>query len=337
MSDDEFDLDFVNSATNAVMSKWTKGNVGKDKSKDLKDVTNLDNESSQDVKRKKKKKSDNFIDSPAVTVMDAAKCLNSDEDDNSENEDDLVKNKIPSTEPISITPPGSPTGSPVKDVKIRGAKRTKKTEQALKKIQKAQFASSLKRSVNLDAVHDMHSFNPGSYMRQSSETNSFEVKVIWKADIIRVEVNCFDKMAKVIDQIAEKAKVQSKDLRLYKDQSSLEPIARDNTVRGLGLSIVSVLHARERVANVVEAGEEAEDDSIELKLQTKDRKVQPVTIKIEPTDKMEKVMEMFCASSGMVRAKLKFYFDGEQLQPGESAEDLELEGGECIDVHVSDK
>ena len=60
MSDDEFDLDFVNSATNAVMSKWTKGHVGKDKSKDLKDVTNI-NDIELQVSKKKKKESNNFI------------------------------------------------------------------------------------------------------------------------------------------------------------------------------------------------------------------------------------------------------------------------------------
>ena len=100
---------------------------------------------------------------------------------------------------------------------------------------------------------------------------------------------------------------------------------------------MSVLHARERVANLDEGEADAGDGTIELKLQTKDRKVQPVMIKIESTDKMEKVMEKFCAESGMERTKLKFFFDGEQLQPGETAEDLDLEGGECIDVHVNEK
>lgn len=328
MSDDEFDLDFVNSATNAVMSKWTKGHVGKGKSKD---VTNIKSDNEPQVS-KKKKKSDNFIDSPVVTVKETMKC--SDEDD-SEDEDEPEHTKISVAEPISITPPGSPSGSPEKDVKIRGGKRTKKTEQALKKIQKAQFACSLKRSVNLDAGHDLD-YNPYRFTKQPSES-SFEVKVRWKTEIIRVEVNLFDKMSKVIDQIAEKANIPAKDLRVYKDQSSLDPIARDNTVRGLGLSIVSVLHAREKVANVVEDEGETGDGTIELKLQTKDRKVQPVMIKIESTDKMEKVMDKFCAESGMERTKLKFFFDGEQLQPGDTAEDLDLEGGECIDVHVNDK
>ena len=45
-------------------------------------------------------------------------------------------------------------------------------------------------------------------------------------------------------------------------------------------------------------------------------------------------MNKYSEETGIERNKLKFYFDGEELQGGDSAEDLELEGEECFDVHV---
>lgn len=324
-TDDEFDLDFVNNATKTIMSNWSRGQAGKDQSEDV--LRNLTE--NVPIPTKKKKKIDSFIDSPVRKTKPEVEYNNSEE-----NEDDEVPENSTSKKsgPITITPPGSPTGSQVENVRIRGAKRTKKTEQALKKIGQTKFASSLKRNVNLGDLPDANTFS----CKQSVESNTFDLKIRLKADIVRIQVNGNDKMGKVIDQIAENANIASKELHLYKDQASLEPISREDTVRGLGLSLVSVLLARERVA-AVDGGTGDGDGSMELKLQTKDRKVAPVMIKVEPGDKMEAVMEKFCATSGMERTKLKFFFDGEQLDPESTAEDLELEGGECIDVHVSDK
>ena len=53
-------------------------------------------------------------------------------------------------------------------------------------------------------------------------------------------------------------------------------------------------------------------------------------------DKMEIVMARYTSETGLARTKLKFFFDGEPLDGGSTAEDLELEGGECIDVHITD-
>ena len=73
---------------------------------------------------------------------------------------------------------------------------------------------------------------------------------------------------------------------------------------------------------------------IELRLQTKDRRSQAVLITIFPTEQMKVVMDKYIQKSGIGREKVKFFFDGEELEENQTAEELEMEGGECIDVHI---
>ena len=79
---------------------------------------------------------------------------------------------------------------------------------------------------------------------------------------------------------------------------------------------------------------EAPQGGIELKLQTKDRRSQPVLITIFPNEQMKVGMDKYVLKSGVNKEKVKFFFDGEELDENQTAEELELEGGECIDVHI---
>ena len=46
------------------------------------------------------------------------------------------------------------------------------------------------------------------------------------------------------------------------------------------------------------------------------------------------LMDKYAEQTGQDAAKLSFHFDGEPLPPSQTPDSLELEGGECIDVHV---
>ena len=337
--DDEFDIDFVNSASNKVKAKWAKTSIDKD----LKDVTNTLDEDSKGSKKKKKSKSSNFMDIASsdkqVSKTNSIDILNSEASD----EDDEVppRSKEASLN-ITITPPGSPSNSPPSTEKpTRGSKRTKKTEQALKKIQKSKVRNDLLRSADMSlaqADREIISQNLRNRHHVVRQEASFELKVRWKAEVFRFEVKQTDKMSKVIEKIAELASISVSDISLYKDQVSGVSMSREATVQSQGLSIVSVLHARAKVISVDDSGDSPSVvGGIELKLQTKDRRAQPVTVKIEASDKMEVVIQKFCEETKLDKEKVKFFFDGEQLNPEETAEDLDLEGGECIDVHVTEK
>ena len=79
---------------------------------------------------------------------------------------------------------------------------------------------------------------------------------------------------------------------------------------------------------------ETPQGGVELRLQTKDRRSQAVLITILPTEQMKEVMDKYVQKSGICREKVKFFFDGEELEENQTAEELEMEGGECIDVHI---
>lgn len=71
--------------------------------------------------------------------------------------------------------------------------------------------------------------------------------------------------------------------------------------------------------------------SIELKIQSAIWK-RPIHIRIEPTQKM-KILVILCAEQLKCPAKtLLFKFDGELLDLEATPNDLELEGGEVLDL-----
>lgn len=82
----------------------------------------------------------------------------------------------------------------------------------------------------------------------------------------------------------------------------------------------------------VEAVGEKNPDSVCLKVQNADRKGM-LNINISRYDKMSVLMHKYAKEKNVNLEKLKFLFDGEILDPNETPVDLDLDGGECIDVY----
>ena len=311
MSDDEFDLDFVSAATRNVQTNWKKSFDRKAETKTVKTTSKTKLECDPAPNHKNKKGKENADDNK---VEDDVEVIASDED-------------------VALTPPGSPQGATPKNV--RGAKMTKKTQKALEQLKTKTILmekGSSRRSKQGKANTSLG--EEGLLLLSDDEDSSektFDLKVRWKTDIVRISVKQDEKMGKIMDRVAEKVGLAVGEISLYQGENSEEQILRDTTVSDLGLSIVSVLYGRGRVIT-----EDAKDEeTIQVKLQTKDRRAQPLLLDIRPTDIMDTVMEKFSSQSGLNRSKLKFFFDGEVLDGSSTAEDLELEGGECIDVHVA--
>merc|ERR1711874_393779 len=146
----------------------------------------------------------------------------------------------------------------------------------------------------------------------------------WKAEVMRVPVEGQMRMGRVMDDVAVVVGATAGHVVLYKDQ---EIVKREDTVAGLGLSIVSVLEARQRVDIDENTG------AVEVKLQTSDRRA-TVMVKMKPVDSVQSLMEVFEQKTGHKMDTFRFMFDGEELRKEETAESLELEGGECIDVFI---
>lgn len=75
-------------------------------------------------------------------------------------------------------------------------------------------------------------------------------------------------------------------------------------------------------------------DSINIKIQTKDQK-KSLNLYIKKGQKI-KVLIMKCAEQLKISEdKIKLQFDGEPVHPNETPESLDLEGGECFDMHIA--
>jgi len=324
-SDDEFELDFVSNASKQVKNKWKKIESEEREKSELKDVTNK-NGFGLGV-AKKKKKSNNFMDSDDQRVSNTDRTVEDDkDDDDDEEEKEEEKTKKPSD--VTITPPGSPTG--MESVKVRGAKATKKTMTALNKLQSNSQKLLVSKRQGQYRDRDLEDMEDCRVVNSGPNDSKFELKIVWKSSVERLEVAATDRVGKVVDDFAKKVGAERGGLSLYRDEVSGDPLARDQSLAELQVSIVTVLHARTKVTT----GTEAESELLELKLQTKDRRAQAVTVKIKPIDSMETVMVKYSQETGLDRAKLKFFFDGEELNGDDTGEDLELEGGECFDVHI---
>lgn len=75
---------------------------------------------------------------------------------------------------------------------------------------------------------------------------------------------------------------------------------------------------------------------IELKIQSQSRtKVSQVVISLRPTDPMSVMFQKYAeVTSTPLEKILKFKFDGEVIEEDDTPASLDLEGGECIDVHI---
>lgn len=311
-SDDEFDTDWIDNASRRVQSKWSK-NVN-------------------DMKMGKTKEEAKTSPSakPATTTSAPALLTSSTPARPGKENKKVVVVVEASDSDVSLTPPGSPnTPTPVKTKAVRGANRTNKTKQALAKLKRtADIEAAVVRKKDR-SMNGSLALEEDCQVVSGEEEEVQEVKVRWKAEVKRVVVTPGERAGKLMDRLAEQVGLRPGALLLYRGEESKEAIGREEEVGDLGLTVASVLLARARVAGQEEGG-------LEVRLQTKDRRSQPVVVRIQATDKMSVLVQGYLDKTGLARSKVKFFFEGDLLEEDQTAEDLELEGGECVDVHLVD-
>ena len=312
-SEDEFDVDFVSNASKTVKKKWKKVED------ELKDVTNTA-AGPQEIPKKKKKSG--FMDNEDTTINLSTRSEGDDEEEE-------VKKKVEGSSQVSLTPPGSPAAKA--QVKVRGAKATRKTEKALSQLHGEKLrlvltgreAGRVGRDLEHRDMEDCQLVSPGT-------PQTFQLKICWKDKVERIEVALRDKIGKVAEEFSKKVGGERGEISLYRGEMSVEPLPRDQTLAELGMSHVTVIHARTKIITA----EEAEKELLEVKLRTVDKRASEVLVKIKPSDTMETLMTSYSQQTGIDRANLKFFFDGDQLESGVTAEDLDLEAGDIFDVKV---
>ncbi|RFU30005.1 hypothetical protein B7463_g6334, partial [Scytalidium lignicola] len=58
-----------------------------------------------------------------------------------------------------------------------------------------------------------------------------------------------------------------------------------------------------------------------------------VFFKIKRTTALKKLMDAFCERQGKAPNSVRFLFDGSRVQPTDSPESLDMQDGDCLEVH----
>ncbi|KAK3996458.1 ubiquitin-related domain-containing protein [Cladorrhinum sp. PSN332] len=58
-----------------------------------------------------------------------------------------------------------------------------------------------------------------------------------------------------------------------------------------------------------------------------------VFFKIKRSTKLEKLMSAFCERQGKSVTSVRFLFEGQRVQPTDTPDTLEMQDGDCLEVH----
>jgi len=178
------------------------------------------------------------------------------------------------------------------------------------------------------------------------EIETKNIKIRWKYEIVRIIIKETDMLGTLFDHFAKEIGLDSASTLTFSLDGKV--LRRFDTYKSAGLLVTSFIDASQRVPedeiNIVdEAGavakeneEQSNEGKIELKFQS-DRRRGAEMIWVAKDERFEGIMARYAAKAGVDLAALKFLFDGEPLGRLDTPLDLDLEGGECIDVHVDAK
>ncbi|CAK1593497.1 unnamed protein product [Parnassius mnemosyne] len=166
------------------------------------------------------------------------------------------------------------------------------------------------------------------------ENEELSVKVYWQSsEIFKFTLRKFQKLTTIFRHFAEKEKVkQDKLLFTYNDQI-LKP---DDTPDSINYNIVKFIDGgiiNQDVTKLIKNKNRNESRGLQIKFQCQHLK-KPFELTIQPNEKFSLAMIKCAEHLEKPLDKLKFEFDGDSITGTMTASELELEGGECIDVKI---
>jgi len=217
--------------------------------------------------------------------------------------------------------------------------RARKTEEAFSRLTEARARAAASgeddsSESDIEIVGVEKSLNSS---RRLSMDDMIEVKIKWKWEVIRIQINKTSKLGVMFDRFGSKVGIDGDDIEYVLDGRVLK---RSDTCQEVGITITSFVHAskvnrRQAAPLETEAIEEVNNDGlIELKIQCADRRSVQM-MKVKPNSPFEIMMKEYAAKMSTKLDAIRFVFDGEALNRLDTPEDLDLEGGECIDAHIA--
>ncbi|CAH0716821.1 unnamed protein product, partial [Brenthis ino] len=167
------------------------------------------------------------------------------------------------------------------------------------------------------------------------ENKELSVKVEWQSvEIIKFTLRKFQKLTKIYDYFCDNHNVKKENLIfIYKDKI-LQP---DDTPDTIGYSEAKLIEGGIVYENVLKLSKNECTNNIVsgiiIKFRTQNSK-QPFILSVKDDEKLHLAMIKCAEHLELSLNQLRFEFDGDIVTGKQTAKDLELEGGEYIDVKV---
>ncbi|XP_047040727.1 dentin sialophosphoprotein-like [Helicoverpa zea] len=190
------------------------------------------------------------------------------------------------------------------------------------------FSSNVRHSSDDVEIVDMDSLE--------DDNEEMSVKVYWRSlEIFKFNIRKYQKITQLFNYFSEKEGVSSNHLLfIYNDKI----LKMDDTPDSINYNIAKFIDGgivNQDVRKLIAGNNENNESSgFKLKFQCQNKK-KPFETFMNPHEKLMLAMIKCAEHLETPLERLRFYFDGDLISSKNTPQDLELEGGECIDVKIS--
>lgn len=189
------------------------------------------------------------------------------------------------------------------------------------------FSSNIRRPSNDVEIVDTDPLD--------DENEEMSVKVYWRSlEIFKFKIRKYQKLTQIFNYFTEKEGVSSNKLLFTYNDKILK---MDDTPDSINYSIAKFIDGgivNQDVSDLLaENNDNKRSNGFKLKFQCQNKK-KPFETSMNPHEKLMSAMIKCAEHLETPLEKLKFYFDGDLISSKNTPQDLELEGGECIDVKI---
>ncbi|XP_066990955.2 DNA repair protein Rad60 [Anabrus simplex] len=171
-----------------------------------------------------------------------------------------------------------------------------------------------------------------------ADNSEVRVKVWWRfLKMHFFNVRKYQKLTMIFEHFSKLENVPQECIWLtVRDSVNVKPTDTPDSLK-LGVADIiegGITSQKTELPTVPVPESPAEENSLEFKLLFKDRK-KPLLLRIKNDQNMKLLMIKCAEELELPLDSLKFAFDGEPLDPSATPSDLDMEGGECIEVSTS--
>ncbi|KAJ8673156.1 hypothetical protein QAD02_004418 [Eretmocerus hayati] len=178
--------------------------------------------------------------------------------------------------------------------------------------------------------------SPGSpSAKKSRDDFEVSVKVRWMAqDVVPFKVRESETLQKIFLHFAKLADVSEEQIRITKNEKRIGPFDTPSSINYQVIDILDggIISAEFKRNKGPPSSDNAEVGGCKIKIQTTDKKSLVITLKHE--EKFSVLLNQCSEQLGIPKSKIKFFFDGEEVDITDTPDSLDLDDEACFDLKL---